>query len=90
MLEAIRIRKAGYAVRIQMKEFVARYKHIFGSHGQKHFTNDIALKDQVQKILEDKLRAEEGEEQLWQIGLTKVFMKEQGQKKLEVDLQKAL
>lgn len=30
MLEAIRIRKAGYAVRIKMGEFVQRYKTIFG------------------------------------------------------------
>jgi len=42
--------------------------------------------DQAKKILEEKIYKREGEEQLWQIGLTKVFMKEDGQKRLEVEL----
>jgi len=79
MLEAIRIRKAGYAVRIKMAEFVSRYKQIYGKNGKKHFGSDTAMLDQAKKILEEKIYKRDGEEQLWQIGQTKVFMKEEGQ-----------
>jgi myosin heavy subunit len=33
MLEAIRIRKAGYAIRIELDEFVKRYKPVYSQVG---------------------------------------------------------
>jgi len=30
------------------------------------------------KILEEKLKPADGEEQIWQVGISKVFMKEEG------------
>jgi len=45
MLEAIRIRKAGYAVRIKMNEFVNRYKTIFGQKAKKMFNADSPIKE---------------------------------------------
>ena len=65
MLEAIRIRKAGYAVRIPLGEFANRYKQIFGKHSGKYFNAEIGTKIQCTKILEEKLKAAEGEEQIW-------------------------
>ena len=44
MLEAIRIRKAGYAVRIPLGEFANRYKQIFGKHSSKYFNAEIGTK----------------------------------------------
>lgn len=45
MLEAIRIRKAGYAVRIKMAEFVGRYKTIFGKNAKKFFNDESPIKE---------------------------------------------
>ena len=78
MLEAIRIRKAGYAVRIKMGEFVQRYKTIFGQKAKKYFSNDSPIKEQCLKICEGSIPKVEGEPVLWQVGLSKVFMKEEG------------
>ena len=89
MLEAIRIRKAGYAVRIKMNEFVNRYKTIFGQKGKKYFSADSPIKEQCLKILEGSLPKEEGVTPVWQVGISKVFMKEEGQKQLEMNLAKA-
>lgn len=89
MLEAIRIRKAGYAVRIKMHEFVQRYKTIFGQKAKKFFSTDSPIKEQCLKILEGSIPKEEGATALWQVGISKVFMKEEGQKILEVQLAKA-
>lgn len=60
MLEAIRIRKAGYAVRIPMLEFVSRYKQIFGKSSSRHFSSEVPLGQQCKKILEYSLKTEEG------------------------------
>jgi myosin heavy subunit len=65
MLEAIRIRKAGYAVRIKMGEFVNRYKTIFGTKAKKFFNADSPIKEQCLKILEGSLPKEEGAVHLW-------------------------
>jgi len=64
MLEAIRIRKAGYAVRIPMFEFVSRYKQIFGKKSGRLFNAEIGVKIQCKSILEAKLDADGGE-QMW-------------------------
>jgi len=87
MLESIRIRRAGYSVRRPFKEFVNRFRVLMPS--LKTSGMDPDYKDISRKLLtemEAKIRAEKVEkleDKPWQIGRSKVFMKEELQTMLE-------
>ena len=50
MLEAIRIRKQGFAVRVSMEDFIKRYKSIFGPKANKELPDEMTMKKQCEKI----------------------------------------
>jgi myosin heavy subunit len=85
MLEAIRIRKAGYAIRITQEEFAKRYRAILGPKKKLQVSNkqicemifkEVLTYKEFKKVLDPVLKK-------WQIGLTKVFMKEDVRTSLE-------
>jgi len=78
MLEAIRIRKAGYAIRVTQEDFAKRYRSILNIKKRKDQPpKEICLgifeklnqNPQFKKVVDKPLKK-------WQIGDTKVFMKE--------------
>lgn len=80
MLEAIRIRKAGYSIRIMFKEFNRRYRAILKKEAVKYDSRPrdaaIAILDNLKKSL-PKLATK------FQVGFTKVFLKEETRSGLE-------
>ena len=50
MLEAIRIRKQGFAIRVSMEEFIKRYRLIFGTKVAKELPKVMTMKEQCEKI----------------------------------------
>ena len=93
MLEAIRIRKAGYAIRMTMDDFSKRYRAILDkkkynqmvkSGASQKIISDAIFKEvltypEYKKILDPSLKK-------WQIGVTKVFMKEDIKVSLEASM----
>lgn len=74
MLETVRIRKAGYAVRRPFQDFYKRYKVLM---------RDLALPEDIRgkcTVLLQFYDASNGE---WQLGKTKVFLRESLEQKLE-------
>ncbi|KAK5617011.1 hypothetical protein CRENBAI_016490 [Crenichthys baileyi] len=77
MLETVKIRRAGFPVRRPFKDFFLRYK--------------IILKDKVPAAGDDKKRSTDlltkydKTKKEWQLGKTKVFMKESLEQRLEKD-----
>ncbi|MEQ2248802.1 hypothetical protein ILYODFUR_022786 [Ilyodon furcidens] len=77
MLETVKIRRAGFPVRRTFKDFFLRYK--------------IILKDKVPAAGDDKKRSTDlltkydKTKKEWQLGKTKVFMKESLEQRLEKD-----
>eukprot|EP00117_Sycon_ciliatum_P034727 scpid4751/ scgid26450/ Myosin-VIIa; Protein crinkled len=76
MMETIRIRRAGYPIRHAFQEFVNRYYML--KKGLKVSDNSINVIEKCKKILMSTLG-----EGLWQIGKTKVFLKDEHDVKLE-------
>ena len=56
MLEAIRIRKQGYAIRISMEDFIKRYRSIFGTRVSKELTKDMTMKAMSEKIMKTAMK----------------------------------
>lgn len=87
MLESIRIRRAGYSVRRPFKEFYNRFRvlcpNIIGSKGRDPDFKELSR--QILQTMEAKLRADKValEDKMWQIGRSKVFLKEDLQAHLE-------
>ncbi|XP_043999048.1 unconventional myosin-X isoform X1 [Gambusia affinis] len=77
MLETVKIRRAGFPVRRTFKDFLSRYK--------------IIIKDKVPAAGDDKKRSTDlltkydKTKKEWQLGKTKVFMKESLEQRLEKD-----
>ncbi|XP_054894336.1 unconventional myosin-X isoform X1 [Poeciliopsis prolifica] len=77
MLETVKIRRAGFPVRRTFKDFFSRYK--------------IIIKDKVPAAGDDKKRSTDlltkydKTKKEWQLGKTKVFMKESLEQRLEKD-----
>lgn len=88
MLEAIRIRKAGFSIRMDFDLFFKRYKPIFAAYSKKNDARDLRLVcSEILKCLNEKnalLR------EMWQIGFTKVFLKEETRAGLERMLGEAM
>ncbi|KAJ3612778.1 hypothetical protein NHX12_019036 [Muraenolepis orangiensis] len=77
MLETVKIRRAGFPVRRTFKDFLLRYKII--SKGKVASSGDDKKKNMDLLTRYDKTKKE------WQIGKTKVFMKESLEQRLEKD-----
>ncbi|KAI1898304.1 hypothetical protein AGOR_G00070940 [Albula goreensis] len=74
MLETVKIRRAGFPVRRAFKDFFSRYKIILK---EKNLTGDEKRKCTDLLTRYDKAKAE------WQLGRTKVFLKESLEQRLE-------
>ncbi|XP_069898312.1 unconventional myosin-X isoform X2 [Dipodomys merriami] len=74
MLETVRIRKAGYAVRRPFQDFYKRYKVL---------TRNVALPEDVRGKCTVLLQLYDASSSEWQLGKTKVFLRESLEQKLE-------
>uniref|UniRef100_A0AAX7UG71 Myosin X, like 3 n=1 Tax=Astatotilapia calliptera TaxID=8154 RepID=A0AAX7UG71_ASTCA len=74
MLETVKIRRAGFPVRRTFKDFYSRYKMIL--------TNKIRSEDEKESCLE-LLTLHNKDKKEWQLGKTKVFLKEALEQRLE-------
>ncbi|KAM4875157.1 unconventional myosin-X [Thomomys bottae] len=74
MLETVRIRKAGYAVRRPFQDFYKRYKVLM---------RNVALPEDVRGKCTALLQLYDASSSEWQLGKTKVFLRESLEQKLE-------
>lgn len=65
-----------------MEDFIKRYRSIFGTRIHKELTKDMTMKTMTEKIMKTAM-TNDIDGKGWQIGLTKVFMKEDARSKLE-------
>uniref|UniRef100_A0A671LN89 Unconventional myosin-VIIa-like n=1 Tax=Sinocyclocheilus anshuiensis TaxID=1608454 RepID=A0A671LN89_9TELE len=84
MMETIRIRRAGYPIRYTFAEFVDRYRVLMP--GVKPANKQEDLRGTSQRIVVSVLQRD-GD---WQIGKTKVFLKDHHDMQLEVERDKAI
>ncbi|XP_048223998.1 unconventional myosin-X isoform X1 [Perognathus longimembris pacificus] len=74
MLETVRIRKAGYAVRRPFQDFYKRYKVLM---------RNVALPEDIRGKCTVLLQLYDASSSEWQLGKTKVFLRESLEQKLE-------
>nr|XP_005604395.1 unconventional myosin-X [Equus caballus] len=74
MLETVRIRKAGYAVRRPFQDFYKRYKVLM---------RNVALPEDIRGKCTALLQLYDATNSEWQLGKTKVFLRESLEQKLE-------
>ncbi|XP_077583512.1 unconventional myosin-X [Stigmatopora nigra] len=74
MLETVKIRKAGYPVRRSFKDFYNRYKTILKKRNQTENEKDSCV---------ELLKSHDCKKKEWQLGKTKVFLKEALEQRLE-------
>ncbi|KAM4796151.1 LOW QUALITY PROTEIN: unconventional myosin-VIIa [Rhinophrynus dorsalis] len=84
MMETIRIRRAGYPIRYTFVEFVDRYRVLMP--GVKPAYKQGDLRGTCQRIAETVL----GKDDDWQIGKTKIFLKDHHDMLLEIERDKAI
>ncbi|KAG8522814.1 Unconventional myosin-VIIa, partial [Galemys pyrenaicus] len=84
MMETIRIRRAGYPIRYSFVEFVERYRVLLP--GVKPAYKQDDLRGTCQRMAEAVLGAHDD----WQIGKTKIFLKDHHDMLLEVERDKAI
>ncbi|XP_072118705.1 myosin VIIAa isoform X1 [Mobula birostris] len=84
MMETIRIRRAGYPIRYTFVEFVDRYRVLMP--GVKPAYKQSDLRGTCQRIAEAFL----GQDGDWQIGKTKIFLKDHHDMMLEIERDKAI
>uniref|UniRef100_A0A8C4VI35 Myosin VIIA n=1 Tax=Gopherus evgoodei TaxID=1825980 RepID=A0A8C4VI35_9SAUR len=84
MMETIRIRRAGYPIRYSFVEFVDRYRVLMP--GVKPAYKQGDLRGTCQRIAEAVL----GKDDDWQIGKTKIFLKDHHDMLLEIERDKAI
>ncbi|XP_066225342.1 unconventional myosin-VIIa isoform X2 [Saccopteryx leptura] len=84
MMETIRIRRAGYPIRYSFVEFVERYRVLLP--GVKPAYKQDDLRGTCQRMAEAVL----GTHDDWQIGKTKIFLKDHHDMMLEVERDKAI
>ncbi|XP_078514637.1 unconventional myosin-VIIa [Lissotriton helveticus] len=84
MMETIRIRRAGYPIRYTFVEFVDRYRVLLP--GVKPAYKQGDLRGTCQRIAEAVL----GRDDDWQIGKTKIFLKDHHDMLLEIERDKAI
>ena len=88
MLEAIRIRKAGYAIRIDCEEFFRRYKVCL--KGEAAQFKDKHPNEGCKAILKVVFTQASKMEGKFQLGFTKVFLKEDARAYLEMNMGEAM
>ncbi|XP_012577282.1 PREDICTED: unconventional myosin-X isoform X1 [Condylura cristata] len=81
MLETVRIRKAGYAVRRPFQDFYKRYKVLMRKE---------ALPDDIRGKCTALLQLYDASNSEWQLGKTKVFLRESLEQKLEKQREEAV
>ncbi|KAA8586579.1 hypothetical protein FQN60_000415, partial [Etheostoma spectabile] len=79
MMETIRIRRAGYPIRYTFGEFVDRYRVLMPGIKPAHIQED--LRGTCQQIVLARL----GKHDDWQIGKTKIFLKDHHDMQLEIE-----
>ncbi|XP_034033568.1 unconventional myosin-VIIa [Thalassophryne amazonica] len=84
MMETIRIRRAGYPIRYTFAEFVDRYRVLMPGIKPAHLQED--LRGTSQQIVQHRL----GKHDDWQIGKTKIFLKDHHDMQLEIERDKAI
>ncbi|KAK2848266.1 hypothetical protein Q7C36_009948 [Tachysurus vachellii] len=84
MMETIRIRRAGYPIRYTFVEFVDRYRVLMP--GVKPSYKQEDLRGTCQRIAEAVL----GRDDDWQMGKTKIFLKDHHDMLLEIERDKAI
>uniref|UniRef100_A0A3Q3QP69 Myosin VIIAb n=1 Tax=Monopterus albus TaxID=43700 RepID=A0A3Q3QP69_MONAL len=84
MMETIRIRRAGYPIRYTFAEFVDRYRVLIPGVKPAHIQED--LRGTCQQIVQGRL----GKHDDWQIGKTKIFLKDHHDMQLEIERDKAI
>lgn len=77
MLETIRIRKTGYPVRLLFGHFVDRYRYLVSTHLPRGAPNK-----ELCRIILDKAAPKDAQAQ-YQLGLTRVFLRESLERTLE-------
>lgn len=77
MLETIRIRKTGYPVRLVFGHFVDRYRYLVSTHLPRGAPNK-----ELCRIILDRAAPKEAQSQ-YQLGLTRVFLRESLERALE-------
>ncbi|KAI4498543.1 hypothetical protein M0802_006249 [Mischocyttarus mexicanus] len=77
MLETIRIRKTGYPVRLLFGHFVDRYRYLVSTHLPRGAPNK-----ELCRLILDKAAPKEAQSQ-YQLGLTRVFLRESLERTLE-------
>ena len=80
MLEAIRIRKAGYSIRIVFKDFNRRYRAILKKDAVSYDSRPRDAAIEILNRLKTALPRLVGK---YQVGFTKVFLKEETRSGLE-------
>ena len=80
MLEAIRIRKAGYSIRIVFKDFNRRYRPCLKGEAAQY---DSRPREAAEAILHNLALAQPKLATKFQVGYTKVFLKEETRSGLE-------
>ncbi|KAM3842174.1 unconventional myosin-VIIa-like, partial [Diretmus argenteus] len=84
MMETIRIRRAGYPIRYTFAEFVDRYQVLMPGVKPAHIQED--LRGTCQQIVLGRL----GKHDDWQIGKTKIFLKDHHDMQLEIERDKTI
>uniref|UniRef100_A0A3Q2Y3T3 Myosin VIIA n=1 Tax=Hippocampus comes TaxID=109280 RepID=A0A3Q2Y3T3_HIPCM len=84
MMETIRIRRAGYPIRYSFAEFVDRYRVLVPGVKPAHVQED--LRGTCQQIVLARL----GRHGDWQIGKTKIFLKDHHDMQLEIERDKGI
>ncbi|XP_056586793.1 unconventional myosin-VIIa [Triplophysa dalaica] len=84
MMETIRIRRAGYPIRYTFAEFVDRYRVLMP--GVKPAYKQANLRGTCQRIVVSVLQKDDD----WEIGKTKIFLKDHHDMQLEIERDKAI
>ncbi|KAM8835793.1 unconventional myosin-VIIa isoform 1-T1 [Synchiropus picturatus] len=84
MMETIRIRRAGYPIRYTFAEFVERYRVLLPGVKPAH------VQDDLRGTCEQIVRARLGQHDYWQIGKTKIFLKDHHDMRLEIERDKSI
>ncbi|XP_019398450.1 PREDICTED: unconventional myosin-VIIb [Crocodylus porosus] len=84
MMETIRIRKAGYPIRYSFAEFLERYRVLLPASAREQQQNDARW---CCMVISEKVIGKDGG---WQVGRTKIFLKDYHDTILEVQREKEL
>ncbi|XP_075286147.1 unconventional myosin-X-like isoform X2 [Opisthocomus hoazin] len=81
MLETVKVRRAGFPIRRLFQDFLSRYKML---------VKRLSLSDNSKAVCAGFLQTYDSSKKEWQLGKTKVFLKEALEQKLEKDREEEL